>query len=79
MAAPDPFSTLLTPPPGESDAQKAARLDAAREAVRVSKGIDAGLAETRRMLERKKRAVKILLLGQSESGKVRPQAPSSAG
>lgn len=40
-------------------------------ATKKSQNIDAELAETRRRLERRKNAVKLLLLGQSESGKVR--------
>ncbi|KAJ7127887.1 G-protein alpha subunit [Mycena epipterygia] len=65
----DPLNVNLQPPPNETEVEKAARLEAAREAVRVSRSIDAGLVESKRAMERKKRAVKILLLGQSESGK----------
>ncbi|KAJ7440298.1 G-protein alpha subunit [Mycena galericulata] len=65
----DPLNAGLQPPPNESEEDKAARLEASREAVRVSRSIDAGLAEAKKALEKKKRAVKILLLGQSESGK----------
>ncbi|KAJ7605385.1 G-alpha-domain-containing protein [Mycena polygramma] len=65
----DPLNAGLAPPANESEEERAARLEAAREATRVSRAIDAGLAETKRAMERKKRAVKILLLGQSESGK----------
>ncbi|KAJ7101446.1 G-protein alpha subunit [Mycena belliarum] len=69
QASYDPLAASLAPPADESDEARAARMEAAREAVRVSRGIDAGIADSRRALERKKRAVKILLLGQSESGK----------
>ncbi|KAJ7633789.1 G-alpha-domain-containing protein [Mycena polygramma] len=65
----DPLNAGLAPPANENEEERAARLEAAREATRVSRAIDAGLAETKRAMERKKRAVKILLLGQSESGK----------
>ncbi|KAJ6455273.1 G-alpha-domain-containing protein [Mycena vitilis] len=65
----DPLNAGLAPPANESEEERAARLEAAREATRVSRAIDAGLAEAKRAMERKKRAVKILLLGQSESGK----------
>ncbi|KAJ7203903.1 G-protein alpha subunit, partial [Mycena pura] len=65
----DPLSVPLQPPPNETEDEKLARLEAAREATRVSRSIDAGLVDTKKMLERKRRAVKILLLGQSESGK----------
>ncbi|KAJ6632254.1 G-protein alpha subunit [Mycena sp. CBHHK59/15] len=65
----DPLNAGLQPPADETEQQKAARLEAAREATRVSRTIDAGLAESKKALDKKKRAVKILLLGQSESGK----------
>ncbi|KAJ7040577.1 G-protein alpha subunit [Mycena alexandri] len=65
----DPLNIGLQPPPNETEEEKVARLEAAREATRVSRTIDVGLAESKKALERKKRAVKILLLGQSESGK----------
>ncbi|KAJ7330354.1 G-protein alpha subunit [Mycena albidolilacea] len=65
----DPLNINLQPPANETEEQKAARLEAAWEATQVSRTIDAGLAESKKALEKKKRAVKILLLGQSESGK----------
>ncbi|KAJ6535107.1 G-protein alpha subunit [Mycena capillaripes] len=65
----DPLNAGLQPPPNETEEEKIARLEAALKATRVSRAIDVGLAESKKALERKKRAVKILLLGQSESGK----------
>ncbi|KAJ7641830.1 G-protein alpha subunit [Roridomyces roridus] len=65
----DVFGAGMRPPANETDEDKARRLEAEREALRVSKTIDAALLEGKKVLERKKRAVKILLLGQSESGK----------
>ncbi|KAF7307916.1 G-protein alpha subunit [Mycena kentingensis (nom. inval.)] len=65
----DPLSIPLRPPPNETEEDKLVRLEAAKEATRVSKAIDVGLLEAKKLLDRKKRAVKILLLGQSESGK----------
>ncbi|KAJ6510993.1 G-protein alpha subunit [Mycena sanguinolenta] len=65
----DPLSVPLQPPANETEEEKATRLEAAREATRVSRSIDVGLVESKKALEKKKRAVKILLLGQSESGK----------
>ncbi|KAJ7229568.1 G-protein alpha subunit [Mycena haematopus] len=65
----DPLNVSLQPPPNETEEEKAVRLEAAREATRVSRSIDVGLVESKKALDRKKRAVKILLLGQSESGK----------
>ncbi|KAJ3565920.1 hypothetical protein NP233_g7332 [Leucocoprinus birnbaumii] len=57
------------PLPGESEEQAAARVKLFQEAVKRSKEIDESLQETKKVLERRKKAVKILLLGQSESGK----------
>ncbi|KAF9448736.1 heterotrimeric GTP-binding alpha subunit [Macrolepiota fuliginosa MF-IS2] len=57
------------PMPGETEEQAATRVKLLQEAVRRSKEIDESLQESRKMLERRKKAVKILLLGQSESGK----------
>jgi hypothetical protein len=59
----DPLSGPLQPPENETEEEKALRLEAAREAVRVSRTIDASLAESKKAMDRKKRAVKILLLG----------------
>ncbi|KAJ7484668.1 guanine nucleotide binding protein, alpha subunit [Mycena latifolia] len=57
------------PPPAlESEAEKAARIEAEREAKRVSNAIDDALALEREQRKRPSNA-KILLLGQAESGK----------
>ncbi|KAF5350090.1 hypothetical protein D9756_009254 [Leucocoprinus leucothites] len=53
----------------ESDEEAAARVKLLQDAVKRSKEIDESLQETKKALERRKKAVKILLLGQSESGK----------
>lgn len=49
--------------PGETEEQASARVKTLQEAVRRSKEIDEGLQETKKVLERRKKAVKILLLG----------------
>ncbi|KAG8219356.1 guanine nucleotide binding protein, alpha subunit [Butyriboletus roseoflavus] len=64
----DPFWAALQPPPNESPADRDRRLFAEFEAKRVSDGIDEMLRQERKEL-RMKQEVKILLLGQSESGK----------
>ncbi|KZT24145.1 G-alpha-domain-containing protein [Neolentinus lepideus HHB14362 ss-1] len=64
----DPFEAILRPPPGETAEQKAERIRREEEAKRVSQAIDESLKQER--IERKKRrVVRLLLLGQSESGK----------
>ena len=64
----DPFWAALQPPPNESPADRDRRLFAELEAKRVSDGIDEMLRQERKEL-RMKQEVKVLLLGQSESGK----------
>lgn len=64
----DPFDAVLQPPPGETPADRDRRLLAELEAKRVSDSIDEMLKAEKK--ERRSRPdVKILLLGQSESGK----------
>jgi len=64
----DPFAAALMPPPNESLADRERRLAAESEAKRVSDGIDEMLRAEKK--EKKARLeIKILLLGQSESGK----------
>jgi len=55
--------------PGETEEEAHARVQAMQAAVKTSKEIDMWLLEGKKALERRRRAVKILLLGQSESGK----------
>ncbi|KAJ6477821.1 guanine nucleotide-binding protein alpha subunit [Mycena vitilis] len=66
----DPFSVVLRPPPNETPAERQQRVALEQEQKRISDQIDDDLRKER--AERKKRAkreVKLLLLGQSESGK----------
>ncbi|KAF8510274.1 guanine nucleotide binding protein, alpha subunit [Gautieria morchelliformis] len=64
----DPISRALQPPPDESPSERDERLRAEREAKRVNDEIDDELRRERAAL-RRKRPVRVLLLGQSESGK----------
>nr|GAT45923.1 predicted protein [Mycena chlorophos] len=64
----DPLTLAMAPPPNETPAQREARERAEREASRISDEIDAQLRRERET-EKKKKPVKLLLLGQSESGK----------
>ncbi|KAI0795968.1 G-protein alpha subunit [Abortiporus biennis] len=65
----DPLAQALQPPPDESPEARAAREYEAREASRISHEIDVDIQESRKAFERRKKAIKILLLGQAESGK----------
>lgn len=64
----DPLTAALAPPPNETPAQRELRERAESEAKRVSDEIDAQLRRERES-EKKRKPVKLLLLGQSESGK----------
>ncbi|TCD62474.1 hypothetical protein EIP91_006822 [Steccherinum ochraceum] len=70
--SPDPLALLLAPPSNESPTDRAGRIAAEAEARRISEQIDDDLRRERaeqRKWEKEKRTVKVLLLGQSESGK----------
>ncbi|KAI0937282.1 hypothetical protein AcV5_005226 [Taiwanofungus camphoratus] len=64
----DPLAAALLPPPDESPEQRERRLRAEEEAKKRSDHIDRILREGEKERRRKK-VIKILLLGQSESGK----------
>ncbi|TBU47929.1 G-alpha-domain-containing protein [Dichomitus squalens] len=65
----DPLAAAIAPPPGESPEEKAARLRREEEAKRINDEIDEGLKQDRAAWKKHKSMFKLLLLGQSESGK----------
>jgi guanine nucleotide-binding protein subunit alpha len=66
----DPFAAFHTPPPNETPEQRALREKKELEARKVSDRIDEELkAEKTALKKQQKGLVKVLLLGQSESGK----------
>ncbi|KAI0360284.1 G-alpha-domain-containing protein [Trametes cingulata] len=65
----DPLTAALAPPPNESAAEREERLRREEEAKRISDEIDERLKQERAAWKRHKAAFKLLLLGQSESGK----------
>ncbi|KAH0585358.1 hypothetical protein H2248_008597 [Termitomyces sp. 'cryptogamus'] len=65
----DPLATVLRPSSTETDAQRRVRLATEAEARRVSEQIDEELRQERERMKRNKGDVKLLLLGQAESGK----------
>lgn len=64
----DPLAAALRPPENETPDQRERRLQAEQEAKRVSDGIDE-MIRAEKKERRVKQEVKVLLLGQSESGK----------
>ncbi|KAI0324728.1 G-alpha-domain-containing protein [Cubamyces sp. BRFM 1775] len=65
----DPLAAALAPPPGETAAEREERLRREDEAKRISDEIDERLKHDRAAYKRHKSTFKLLLLGQSESGK----------
>ncbi|KAJ2936821.1 hypothetical protein H1R20_g274, partial [Candolleomyces eurysporus] len=64
----DPLDVAIAPPPDETEEEREERLSKEREAKVVSDAIDKEIEEERTAEKKKTRPVKILLLGQSESG-----------
>ncbi|EIM81854.1 G-alpha-domain-containing protein, partial [Stereum hirsutum FP-91666 SS1] len=65
----DPLSIAWAPPPDESPEARAERLREEEAAQRVSDAIDESLRQEKASLKKRTKPVKILLLGQAESGK----------
>jgi guanine nucleotide-binding protein alpha-1 subunit len=63
----DPLAFVTEPPPNETLNQRTIRERQEEEAKRISEQIDESLNQERAALKKKK-PVKVLLLGQSESG-----------
>lgn len=68
----DPFYELMQPPADETPAQKTARLKREFDAQRVSDSIDEDIKQERARQKKEKKVVKVLLLGQAESGESQP-------
>ncbi|PPQ76441.1 hypothetical protein CVT26_012955 [Gymnopilus dilepis] len=65
----DPFAIFHTPPPNETPGERAAREAKEAEQKRVSDLIDEQLKAEKLEMKKQKHLVRVLLLGQSESGK----------
>lgn len=61
----DPLSQALMPPKDETPEDRASRLEKQQEATRISREIDEDIQESKRAYERRKKAIKVLLLGKS--------------
>jgi len=64
----DPLAVVTAPPPNETPDEKGAREEREAEAQRISDQIDDELRAEKVALKKLEQIVKILLLGQSESG-----------
>jgi hypothetical protein len=60
----DPLAKALLPPPNETPSEREKRVQAQCEALRISKEIDERLLESKKVLDGRKKATKILLLGE---------------
>ncbi|TCD65139.1 hypothetical protein EIP91_003032 [Steccherinum ochraceum] len=65
----DPLAAVLRPSPGESPHDKELRLQREADAKRISDRIDEQLSIDRERYKKSKQDVRLLLLGQAESGK----------
>lgn len=65
----DPLAVVTAPPPNETPEEKAARDEREAEAQKISDQIDEELRAEKAALKKQEQVVKVLLLGQSESGK----------
>ena len=63
----DPLALVMAPPPDETPDEQAERLTREAEARQISEAIDEQLKQERLQMKKNK-VVKLLLLGQSESG-----------
>ena len=64
----DPFTSAMMPPPDETSDQRRAREQKENDAKRRSDEIDKMLQADVVAFKKRKKQVKVLLLGQSESG-----------
>ena len=64
----DPLDRLIRPPPNETPEERADRERKEAEARRVSDEIDNDIRKERAALKKQQSTVRVLLLGQSESG-----------
>lgn len=67
MESENPFIVTFKAPANETEEERASRARALQDAQRVSRQIDESLQETKRLLDRRRKAVKILLLGRPGS------------
>ncbi|KAH7925059.1 guanine nucleotide binding protein, alpha subunit [Leucogyrophana mollusca] len=67
--ATDPLAVITAPPANETAEERAAREEREAEAQRISDAIDAEIHADKMARKKREGVVKILLLGQSESGK----------
>ncbi|TBU49747.1 G-protein alpha subunit [Dichomitus squalens] len=65
----DPFTAFLRPPASETEHERVARLQREVEAKRINDSIDEEIKADRERLRKSKQDIRLLLLGQAESGK----------
>lgn len=61
----DSWSAIFAPPPNETLAERQARIAQQQEAAKISKDIDDAIEKSRKLFEKRKKAIKVLLLGPS--------------
>jgi guanine nucleotide-binding protein alpha-1 subunit len=73
----DPLAQAIAPPEDETPEERETRLRKEADDKRVSDDIDEQIRQEKAELRKKKRVVKVLLLGQAESGVSYPPACTS--
>ncbi|KDQ57357.1 hypothetical protein JAAARDRAFT_35986 [Jaapia argillacea MUCL 33604] len=68
-SADDPLTFFMRPPDSETEEERKIRIQQEEHAKRVSEAIDEEISKARERLKKSKGDVKLLLLGQAESGK----------
>ncbi|KAI0644624.1 G-alpha-domain-containing protein [Trametes meyenii] len=69
LETPDPLSRAIAPPQNETNAERWAREQREAQARRISEQIDEQIRAEKLAMKKRKQPVRLLLLGQSESGK----------
>lgn len=64
----DPLTLAMAPPPNETPEERFLREEKEERALQVSKRIDAEIKLAKLAMKKKKKAIKVLVLGQSLSG-----------
>ncbi|KAI3614927.1 acetamidase formamidase [Moniliophthora roreri] len=67
--AENPFIVRLRAPVDETEEERIRRVRALQDAQKTSREIDESLQESKKHLDRRRRGIRLLLLGQAESGK----------
>ncbi len=69
LETPDPLAVAIEPPQNETPAERWAREQREAHARRISEQIDEQIRAEKQAMKKRRQPMRLLLLGQSESGK----------